>query len=879
MKALQEEEQLLIFKIGQVMCCVSVRDVESVVNARPTSPVPNQPDFFAGVFEYRNETVSVLNLYKKFNYPVPEDPEHGVFIMAFTHRGIVAYWVDAIIDITSDCGAHWSEPPLFVTGNVFEKSLIWQDKLVLKTDFDKLFNMNDAKPLHQWVKENSDITQFDEQITSTQANESITRNDLGPLTDISLPETTIDLDETLADPATSQSVAVDATEHAALDALTSLELHAEQSVPVQNEHDSESSIIAENISQPSIVSDLSSQVDEVDQDSVLASHEESLADSTTSQNTKVDTIAEVGLDALTSLELHAEHSVPVQNEHDSESSIIAENISQPSIVSERSSQRHEVDQESLQIATDRENDQLQNDKIESIKRSTETLSNIDLGPMTLLSTIYTEAEIPENPTDTAKSKSAENAHLSSKKIERSKASHKESSAPHQKFDNTSFELSLTELEAEDALAERDLDEIATSEKLSRTSSSLVQKDESITKSSAQSEEPKKGQVEHKRKIRRPERSSERSSGIKSGTSIFTSSEIVDSFPRRKIKTNDVFNVDSNRTSKTVYDSIKLYLEPDSQQKQWRNGSNVHKESTDIVNAFDGNAAFDVEKLFEEKIADKVREYFDSVDEQKRTQVKLVVSEEKLASEAITEIAPHMKETPDDDPVLDSEYLDIPEEELRAKREASVLKVIDRIQKNNPPANSTRGLRLLASLLLVSIVLFTLLRFDILPNGDSEKPVNTLHLLHEENQASLPGVKENVPTSESSLPTTETVKPAPVSTYQSENAPLPSVEPARQIAPETPIKSDVTNPEHTSALGGKALSGSTLPPSPVVKWYTHVVVKGDTLWHIADIFLNDPFRYIDLAQWNHIKNPDLIFPGNKVNYNREASKEKISNDNL
>lgn len=46
-------------------------------------------------------------------------------------------------------------------------------------------------------------------------------------------------------------------------------------------------------------------------------------------------------------------------------------------------------------------------------------------------------------------------------------------------------------------------------------------------------------------------------------------------------------------------------------------------------------------------------------------------------------------------------------------------------------------------------------------------------------------------------------------------------------------------------------------------YVHTVVKGDTLWAIAEHYLDDPWRYRELAQLSRIKNPDLIYPGNKV----------------
>ncbi len=53
------------------------------------------------------------------------------------------------------------------------------------------------------------------------------------------------------------------------------------------------------------------------------------------------------------------------------------------------------------------------------------------------------------------------------------------------------------------------------------------------------------------------------------------------------------------------------------------------------------------------------------------------------------------------------------------------------------------------------------------------------------------------------------------------------------------------------------------PSKIKYEFTHVVVTGDTLWHIAIRYLHDPYRYPELAQLSKIKNPDLIYPGNNI----------------
>ena len=64
-----------------------------------------------------------------------------------------------------------------------------------------------------------------------------------------------------------------------------------------------------------------------------------------------------------------------------------------------------------------------------------------------------------------------------------------------------------------------------------------------------------------------------------------------------------------------------------------------------------------------------------------------------------------------------------------------------------------------------------------------------------------------------------------------------------------------------------------PARPAEKWLiqnqsapheiTHIVIRGDTLWHIAKRYLGNPWRYPDLAKLSHIKDPDWIYPGDII----------------
>jgi len=57
--------------------------------------------------------------------------------------------------------------------------------------------------------------------------------------------------------------------------------------------------------------------------------------------------------------------------------------------------------------------------------------------------------------------------------------------------------------------------------------------------------------------------------------------------------------------------------------------------------------------------------------------------------------------------------------------------------------------------------------------------------------------------------------------------------------------------------------STPATPPAWEELEHIVVKGDTLWDITRRYIGNPYRYPELARLSQIRNPDLIYPGDRV----------------
>ena len=85
--------------------------------------------------------------------------------------------------------------------------------------------------------------------------------------------------------------------------------------------------------------------------------------------------------------------------------------------------------------------------------------------------------------------------------------------------------------------------------------------------------------------------------------------------------------------------------------------------------------------------------------------------------------------------------------------------------------------------------------------------------------------------------------------------------------QTVIDNEIQDEKVTDTTPVKPLHESELtpvvPPKKIVNEVIHIVVKGDTLWAIAKKYVNNPFRYPELARLSKIKNPHRIYPGNRV----------------
>lgn len=107
---------------------------------------------------------------------------------------------------------------------------------------------------------------------------------------------------------------------------------------------------------------------------------------------------------------------------------------------------------------------------------------------------------------------------------------------------------------------------------------------------------------------------------------------------------------------------------------------------------------------------------------------------------------------------------------------------------------------------------------------------------------------------------------PVETMKPITPPL-VVEPKPNNEKIITIKEDMTSHHAEIKKEKKEVVITVYTPKPVNKKIkpviVHTVIKGDTLWAITKKYINNPFRYSELAALNKIENPHRIYPGDRV----------------
>jgi len=135
-----ELESILIFSVASIRFCVSIQQIESVLDYQPLSNLPNEPTSIAGNFWYQGNFTQVINVRNKFGLAPAKEEQLAASSLIITQidEKFFAFGVDRIEDISNADKFDWQKLPTLNTG-IFNHALLQHENIILEVDLEKLY--------------------------------------------------------------------------------------------------------------------------------------------------------------------------------------------------------------------------------------------------------------------------------------------------------------------------------------------------------------------------------------------------------------------------------------------------------------------------------------------------------------------------------------------------------------------------------------------------------------------------------------------------------------------------------------------------------------------------------------------------------------------
>jgi chemotaxis signal transduction protein/LysM repeat protein len=143
---MHHEKSLLLFRVEPYKICVPSVDVEAIITVPTFRSIPHAPFAMRGVFSYRGQIASVISLRRKFGLQDYIDANTGQLIVARISCGLTGFWVDEVLDIVASTGEDVIALSVLSRLTVFDHFLILDDQIAQHTTFEQIYQAPDASP-------------------------------------------------------------------------------------------------------------------------------------------------------------------------------------------------------------------------------------------------------------------------------------------------------------------------------------------------------------------------------------------------------------------------------------------------------------------------------------------------------------------------------------------------------------------------------------------------------------------------------------------------------------------------------------------------------------------------------------------------------------
>jgi purine-binding chemotaxis protein CheW len=141
-----DRAQIVTFRLGDDLFAADIFAVERVLRYEAPTPIPNVPDWIAGVLDYRGRVVPVLDLRRRFEMPPRAAVAETRTLVFVAHGQWIAAIVDAVLEVASVDPTRLSPPPPLFRGLAGEylRGLVRHgSRLIIYLDVSRLLSTTD----------------------------------------------------------------------------------------------------------------------------------------------------------------------------------------------------------------------------------------------------------------------------------------------------------------------------------------------------------------------------------------------------------------------------------------------------------------------------------------------------------------------------------------------------------------------------------------------------------------------------------------------------------------------------------------------------------------------------------------------------------------
>ena len=145
---MNQDVQLLVFQLDSHCYGVRLALVERVIHAVESAPLPGAPDIVYGVINHRGQILPVINLRKRFGFPLRDVLVTDQFVITATAKRAVALAVDRVQGMVTrpEHEVVASERILDDAGQI-EAAVQIGDDLVLVHDLEHVLSQDELRVL------------------------------------------------------------------------------------------------------------------------------------------------------------------------------------------------------------------------------------------------------------------------------------------------------------------------------------------------------------------------------------------------------------------------------------------------------------------------------------------------------------------------------------------------------------------------------------------------------------------------------------------------------------------------------------------------------------------------------------------------------------